>query len=191
MLALGQTCINGFLSLQEMNNAVNTEMVPQLGRQGRNRTEQWIFPSMQFTCNATLTKWIFRGQNVNANCRVDMQTWRLYHKFDATSAVYERKSSTRKEGATVTFNKPFFTYELDTPTEVEPGDLLGVEMRRSCITSRIHDNIMSLEVSGRGNSTLSYWERQPDPYFFTDSTDPTFTEMDIIPLVQAVIGWFT
>lgn len=171
-----------------MKNAVDTELLPQLGRRGRNRTEQWIFPSMQFTCNGTLTKWVFRGRNVNANCRVDMQTWRLLGFFDATTTVYEQTSSTRKEGATVTFNEPFFTYELDIPAKVVPGDLIGVEMRRSCITKGIRDNILSLEVSGRGNATLSFWERQSDPLFFTDSTNPIFTEMDIIPLVQAVIG---
>ena len=168
-----------------------SRLVPLLGQNGSSGPEQWIFPNPQFTCNGMLTRWIIRGVPGQVTptqaipCSVELGTWRL----DTTNTFYERLSTTEGNTATLTQAGQIFTYELDSPVQIKPGDIVGVELGLSCSLSETFDNILSLNVSGTGSSFLSYRRQTFGSTFFLQSS--IATEQDYIPLVQAVVGKLT
>lgn len=151
------------------------------------RDEQWVFPDMQFTCMGILTGWTFRGvpgTNVVTRCRVQLTTWR----FDASSSstAFNRVSTTEGNTATFNVNEMFFTYDLDTPAIVQPGDIVGVEIDNLCGSLQNFDNILGLNVSGSG-STSTVYRRSSTPSRLTVSSVSVSTMNSLIPLVTPIV----
>ena len=163
-----------------------THLVPLLGRTDTTGPEQWIFPGMQFTCSASITTWNFRGipgQNVDEACRVHLTTWRR-DPVNALTTQYKRTSTTEGNTANFIVNGPIFTYVLATPVQVEPGDIVGIEMGTLC---RSFDNIQSVNASVNGRSFTSY-RRNSDATTFNLDSSTTVLERNFIPLIQDTIG---
>ena len=180
----GKECTNGFLNSLSVENYNSRRLFPLLGQYGSSGAEQWIFPSLHFTCSGRLTKWIFRAayaQAASSQCRINIGTWRLDRSSFGT--VYRRLSTT--EGVRNTSNGIVFTYELASPVQFQPGDIVGVELSSyTCSIFGGFDNILSLDISGTGITSQSY--RQ----FGTGSTfrvsQNPFT--NLVPFIQPVIG---
>ena len=116
--------------------------------------EQWIFPSMEFTCNGNLTEWIFRGVGSHtSDPGLRLTTWRL----DPSIPTYRRVSFTNYATADIIIHpkKSVITYKLTSPVEVQTGDIAGIELLS--VTGR-DDNVLSLDTRTlNGTSpTLSY-----------------------------------
>ena len=190
MSATGQSCTTGFLNLLGEDATPSSPLVPLLRRRETFGPEQWIFPEMRFTCSGLLTTWIFRGipgLSVVESCRVHLTTWRLDSR-NTFATEYERVSTTERNTASVTEDESFFTYELAKPVQVEPGDIVGVELDTFCGTSVAFDNILSVNVSGSGQTFSSYWRVSSSRSFHLEFSAEM--EQDFIPLIQAITGQF-
>ena len=99
--------------------------------------------------------------------------------------MYEQLSTTVGKMVTVRKDGPIFTYNLATPVQVQPGDIVGVATGFSC--GENFDNILSWNVSGNGSSYLSYRQDGARFTFYLSSPSIT-TEQDFVPLVEAVVG---
>ena len=151
------------------------------------RPEQWIFPNLQFTCHGMLTEWIFKGVSRSASsCWIELETWEL-DTTNTVGVVYSRLSTTGTNLDTVTQEETIFSYQLASPVQVKPGDIVGIELGFSCASSEGFDNIMSENISGTGSSYLSYRRAASGSLFFVQSSSVT-AEHDYIPLIEAVVG---
>ena len=149
--------------------------------------EQWIFPSLQFTCEGRVTGWIFRtpqSVNVDVSCRVQLTTWRL-NTSSSFFTLYQRVSTTETNLAGTQTNTSFVTYALSSPVQVRPGDVLGIELASSCNTiGRIIGDILTKQVGGSGQS---FWRSSRIGSFLVSSAA---SERDLIPLVRPILGKF-
>ena len=176
-----------------MLDIMNVEMydanrlVPLLGRYKNSSPVQWIFPHLKFTCNGTLTKWIIRGVPGQAMpCRVELGMWRRDYAHTHIT-VYERLSTTENNMARITRDGPIFIYELASPIQVQPDDIVGIEIGHSCFPSESIDDVLGLDISGTGSEFVSY-RRQIFTLIFSTETMPHDVETDYIPLIEAVVG---
>ena len=177
-----EECTNGFLDTLSVDNYDPRRLVPLLGRQGFTTSEQWIFPDLLFTCHGTLTRWIIRAVPGQATqCRINIGTWRL-----DTTTTYRKLSST-EGNARITTDGPLFTYELRSPVNVRPGDIVGVELDTfSCSLFASFDNILTLDISGTGSSSWSYGRRITGSTFVVRGA---FSQQNnLVPLLQPVFG---
>lgn len=101
---------------------------------------------------------------------------------------YERVSTTNRNTARVRVDEDgsTFTYELETPVQVQPGDFVGADI--SCF-SRIGStdklNLYGLRNSGDGS--VSFGRSGSGSLFFVQPP-LTFQENDFLPLIQVVMG---
>ena len=161
-----------------------TRLVPLLGRYETSGREQWIFFDLQFTCRGRLTKWIFRGLP-EQDIGVELTTWRLNPQSNFFTS-YDRVSTTERNAGRPSRNGAVFTYELISPVEFLPGDIVGVEMGFISFGGT-SNNVIALNISGSGSTSMSYRTSGGGPSFILQST-LNIRERDIIPLLQAVIG---
>ena len=194
ILVSSQRCTNGTLDPLNVDSYGPNRLVPLLGRHGNSRSEQWIFPSLNFTCYGTLTRWIFRGvpslDPATPICRVELETWRL----DNTSLpdiVYKRLNTTAGNTGKIVQDGPIFTYELASPVQVQPGDIVGVERgtSESCSFTERLDNILSLNISGTDLTFSSYRnsEFSGSLFFLQPRTIAGVNrEEDYIPLIEPI-----
>ena len=164
-----------------------SRLVPLLGRHDTFGREQWIFFDLQFTCHGMLTKWIFRGLP-DQDIGVELTTWWLNTQSNFFTS-YDQVSTTERNAARPTRNGAVFTYELFSPVDILPGDIVGVEMGFISFGGT-SNNVIALNTSGNGSTSLSYRRSGGGPSFILQS--PTnIQERGIIPLLQAVIGELT
>ena len=86
---------------------------------------QNLFPSITFTCEANVSKWIIGGRTFNdRDSRPEFQLWRLKPN---TIADYQRVYTS---GALAVVNATIadrvYEYPMDPPLTVQPGDVLGI-----------------------------------------------------------------
>lgn len=195
ILASAQPCTSGFLNplAEDLSFAIRKAIVPLLGRGEMHDAEQWIFPNMKFTCAGRITNWIFGGvpsvQNAASECRVHLTTWRLDPLTSSFITRYIRMSTTERNTAKATVDESFFTYELLSPVQIQPGDIVGVERGPGCAPFGTPDNIMSLNASAIESiqPSQSYGRTSTRSTFFIEF-DSMFTEDELIPLIQTIIG---
>ena len=68
---------------------------------------------------------------------------------------------------------------------VEPGDTVGVVLKRSCIN---YDNILGLNINGTGSTYYSYGQTRLGLEFNLRNTT---SQKDFIPLIKALVGELT
>ena len=134
-----------------------------------------------------LTKWIFRGLP-EQDIGVVLTTWRLNTQSDFFTS-YDQVSTTERNAARPTRNGSIFTYELTSPVEVLPGDIVGIE-KGFISFGGTSNNVIALNVSGSGSNSESYRSSGSGPSFILQSPLNT-REQHYIPLLQAIIGELT
>jgi hypothetical protein len=157
--------------------------LPRLDAERNPRPEQWIFPDLQFTCNGLVTKWIFEAKprQSAATCGVVFETWRLNTTSSNTTTTYDRISTTQRSRINfVAQEGAIFTYGLASPVVIEPGDIVGVMIRRSC-------NVLSFNATGIVNdsTSLSYGRDGSNSTFNLDGTTPS---QNLSPLIGYQVG---
>ena len=113
-------CDCGFMSVERMRIVLGLETV---GYRNVFHSRQQITPSIKFTCDGLITKWIIgAGWLNNGNSYPELQVWRnigsdLYRKINGTFI-------------NILVQNPSKIYEYDTfsPIPVLAGDILGVFM---------------------------------------------------------------
>ena len=181
----GQTCSSdAFLDPKNVDSYDSSRLVPLLGRYETNGREQWIFFDLQFTCRGMLTKWIFRGLP-DQDIGVELTTWRLNTRSNFFTS-YDQVSTTERNAGMPIRSGAVFTYELISPVEVLPGDVVGVEMGFISFGGT-SNNIIALNTSWSGSTSRSYRTSGSGPSFVLQSPS-NIRETDIVPFLQAVIG---
>ena len=179
-------CTSGFLNSLNAEDYNSRQLFPLLGLFGSSGAEQWIFPSLRFTCSGRLTKWIYRPAHpqveVSSECRVNIATWRLDGSSFGT--VY-RKLSTTEGALRSTSDGIIFTYEFTTPVEFQPGDIVGIEQSSyTCSFFGGTDNILSVNISGSGLISQSHRRLGTGSIFHVSQEPLTY----LVPFIQPVIG---
>ena len=156
-------------------------LVPLFGQRESFGAERWVFPDLPFLCTGRLTGWRFRAASEQGasspECRLNIGIWRLYRNS------YRRLRT--KKRPHVTTNRSLYTYELDSPVRVKPGDIMGIELNSYECSSV--DNILSYDISGTGSSSLSF--RTGTTLFIgQNSMTSTTKHSNLIPLIQPVFG---
>ena len=136
---LGQ-CTNGFF--QDINNIAGVSRVIPLPSTNRPNLDyvQWLFPFLRFTCHGTITRWRVRVEEIDLDFEAEDQwhvpqlsTWRKSRVEAPPSlfrpTVYERVSITNETLSTIRMDRgSVYEYKLVTPTEVESGDIVGIQL---------------------------------------------------------------
>ena len=181
----GQTCSSdAFLDPKNVDSYDSSRLVPLLGRYETTGREQWIFFDLQFTCRGMLTKWIFRGLP-DQDIGVELTTWRLNTRSNFFTS-YDQVSTTERNAGMPIKSGAVFTYQLISPVEVLPGDVVGVEMGFISFGGT-SNNIIALNTSGSGSTSRTYRTSGSGPRFILQSPS-NIRETDIVPFLQAVIG---
>ena len=81
-----------------------------------------------------------------------------------------------------------FTYELAMPIQVQPGDMVGVEIFCPGIQPSDKLNILSLDVSESGSSSALAYKRSGSGSLLFLETSLIFREQNYLPLIEAVTG---
>ena len=191
---LGQIiCARGFPDITRPDSASRNQLIPLLGRKGRDvlEDEQWIFPTLEFTCKGKVAGWAFigmKGTNFTTSCSVRITTWRRDASSDVTNA-YRRLTTTEGNTRTISVRDSLFTYELKNPVTVRPGDILGIEKGIFCTLPQNFDNIMSLNMSEM-DTTPSSFHRSSRGVLFSVDESSSSPESNLVPLAMPIIGEF-
>ena len=143
-----------------------TRLVPLLGRHETFGREQWILFDLEFTCCGMLTKWIFRGLP-DQDIGVELTTWQLNTQSNFFTS-YNRVSTTERNAGRPSRNGTIFTYELISPVEVLPRDIVGIEMGFISFGDT-GNNVIALNTSGSGSTSMSYRTSWGGPSFILQS----------------------
>ena len=126
------------------------------------RTQQ-ITPDMTFTCNGTITKWIFAtGLMINAPRSAEFQLWR-----NTGSDVYEKINGTLITMTEIEVSAHIYEYDAFPPIPVQAGDILGVFLPSS------HNIVLNAENT---DSPTNYYH--PVLLFGTSTVYDTFNLSD-------------
>ena len=108
-----------------VNSSVNATVIQQnalLIHESRNRDEsQYIYPEMRFTCNGTITKWIYGGeQQPSGTMLPELQIWRQlgtdnYNKIGSSLVT-----------ANTSIGTNLYEFIPQTPLEFQEGDIFGI-----------------------------------------------------------------
>ena len=108
-----------------VNSSVNTTLIQQnalLIHESRNRDEsQYIYPEMRFTCNGTITKWIYGGEQQPSKTMLpELQIWRQL----GTDNYNKTGSSLVTANTSIGTN--LYGFIPQTPLKFQEGDIFGV-----------------------------------------------------------------
>ena len=197
---LGQ-CTNGFF--QDINNVAGVSRVIPLPSMNRPNLDyvQWLFPFLRFTCRGTITRWRVRVEEIDLDFEAEDQwhipqlsTWRKSQVEGPPSlfrpTVYERVSITNKTLSTIRMDRgSVYEYELVTPTEVESGDIVGIqlplnmEVRQSRTIKPLFLELMS------GNASInSHIKLENSTLVVISSVEVVQPLQTFIPLISVRIG---
>ena len=99
--------------------------VPQSDMQPALTNRQWIFPSLQFTCTATVTGWIFTETSEDIVCPT-LELWND-RPFTDTETDYIKIMTLTPDNYTVPTRLSDFVHSctLNSPVTVSAGTVIG------------------------------------------------------------------
>ena len=113
-----------------VNSSVNATLIQQNAlliqtSQEIQERSQYIYPEMRFTCNGTITKWIYGGvQQPSGTMLPELQIWRQlgtdnYNKIGSSLVT-----------ANTSIGTNLYEFIPQTPLEFKEGDIFGVHIPR-------------------------------------------------------------
>ena len=133
------------------------------------KERQYIYPDMKFTCNGTITKWIY-GADASDTSTAELQIWRT------TTTGYMKVNSSTVNADPSNDNN---VYESNSTQEFQEGDILGIRIPKS-----MELKLYQLEDSGPVNHYLSTEDA------LTEITETLMSDENGFPLVTAEISKF-
>ena len=108
-----------------VNSSVNATLIQQnalLIYESRTRNErQYIYPEMRFTCNGTITKWIYGGEQQSSGTMLpELQIWR---QLDLDNY---NKTGSSLVTANTSIGTNLYEFIPQTPLEFQENDIFGV-----------------------------------------------------------------
>ncbi len=143
----------------------------------------WLFPSMNFSCTGTITKWIFQAVDSGSGTMLpQMQVWREITQTPlAENYVLQSNSGTEDELHNI--GGYVYEYVLTSPVAVSEGDVFGVLLPEA--TDR--ELLLHFQDFGFLGAPESFLTPRTDNFLPTGGGQvaPNF---QYLPLVTAVLG---
>ena len=144
-----------------VNSSVNATLIQQnalliKATEEINDRRQYIYPEMRFTCNGTITKWIYGAQGVQSSGTMlpELQIWRQldtdnYNKIGSSLVT-----------ANTSIGTNLYEFIPQTPLEFQEEDIFGVHIPRSSnsilyLYEQDGNGPLNLRDSGNVDSPLS------------------------------------
>ena len=142
-----------------VNSSVNATLIQQNAlliqtSQEIQERSQYIYPEMRFTCNGTITKWIYGGVQQPSGTRLpELQIWRQlgtdnYNKIGSSLVTADTSIGTN-----------LYEFIPQTPLEFQEGDIFGTHIPRKV---QGNNNLHSLSL---------YEQKESGPLNLRDSDD--------------------
>ena len=136
---------------------------------------QYIYPDMNFTCNGTITKWIYGARNKNGVMLPELQIWRPlgsdYIKVGSSSVT-----------ANTSIGTNLYEFIPQMPLEFQEGDIFGIH-----IPLRSNNSLILYEQRGNGPLNLRVNGNVDAPLSIITATSLR-TDNNDFPLVTAVFS---
>ena len=131
-------CVNSsFDAAMVEENAVTIQKPEDMEKE-----RQYIYQDMKFTCNGTVTKWIY-GAKFKASRTAELQIWRT------TTTGYMKVNSIAVNAYPSNYNNN--VYESNSNMEFQEGDIFGIRIPKMGMNLKLYQ----LEDSGPVNHYLS------------------------------------
>ena len=151
---------------------------------------QWLFPSLKFSCDQNISRFILRTERTNytMNSPPQLSIWRPngatpdledYNRIHLINTTDSDKVLVQEQ-ANILF------YTLDPPHLVMADDFIGIEL--------IHNGRESHKIhfldKGEGNASISYHRKFGNEVYAPNSVPPSFgsNTSSYVPLVGAQFG---
>ena len=131
-------CTSGFLDVNE--STADLVALPGSSLPYNNPLHyftQWIFPNLNFTCNASITSWRLR---VNGSTDLDLGNiqglrsipqiaiWRLQNSFGNRDSYILHSITNDSQASVITTEAGVYEYTPSQPVSVQTGDIIGITM---------------------------------------------------------------
>ena len=141
---------------------------------------QWIFPSMVFACNGSITKWVFRATPSIGNQLPQFQVWK---RADSTFSNDYILVATSGSSLELQDRGVLYEYQLQSPIPIKENDTFGILLP---FGSQSELYSLVVELWGILGAPTSYYRSSVGTTFTTTVTG--FPIPDYIPLVTAEIS---
>ena len=138
---------------------------------------QYIYPEMNFTCNGTITKWIYGARNKNGVMLPELQIW---HPLGSDYIKVGSSSVT----ANTSIGTNLYEFIPQMPLEFQKGDVFGIY-----IPLKNKNSLFLYEQRGNGPLNLKVSGNVDTP--LSTITNSMKTASNDFPLVTAVISKLT
>lgn len=158
------------MSAERIRFLLDSDTLPPVTTSNNMRLQ--ITPSMMFTCNGTVTKWIFGAEwsdNINSAQVPELQIWRKMG-----NNTYEKVHGTRIEILSPNDNR-VYEYDSFKPIEFRIGDIFGVNVPPVSLSKL---QLLSEETDSPTNYYLP-----PTQETVFDITSPLSMQQNYHPLV--------
>ena len=159
------------------------EIVAMIGSAVADNTldaRQWIMPSINFTCNGSVTKWIVGAQldnNGMDGMRPELQIWRMH---STQTNTYFKVGGTLLSDVNMTAVVNVYEVSPTDPLEFQSGDILGLYQPQDGMTRLI----VYFDID---SGPINYYIRNQNSPL--DSFSDISTQQNALPLVA--VGEYT
>ena len=145
---------DGYCVSSSVNATLIQQNAPLIHELRIRQTRQYIYPEMRFTCNGTITKWIYGGAQSSRTMLPELQIWRQL----GTNNYNKTGSSLVTANTSIGTN--LYEFIPQTPLEFQEGDIFGEHFPTSGESNLIlyqqrESGPLNLRVSGNVDSPLS------------------------------------
>ena len=144
---------------------------------------QWIFPSMVFTCNGSITKWVFRATPSIGSQLPQFQVWKRANNDVLTDFILVATSGSSLE---LEDRGEVYEYQLHSPIPILENYTFGILLP---FGSQSELYSLVVELWGILGAPTSYYRSSIGTTFSTTITGVPI--QDYIPLVTAEISKYT
>ena len=174
-MSLDGVCVSSSINVTVIKE--NALLIHEVRQAGERR--QYIYPEMKFSCNGSVTKWIYGAvdQNRSTGDLPELQIWRQ------TCPNSYNKQGSSLVTANISIAPNVYEYYPVTPLEFHEGDILGVHIpddnnSQLCLYEQIESGPCNLCINNVVNS--------PAPS--TINGILTIDEANNFPLVTVIIS---
>ena len=151
-MSLDGSCVSSSINATVIKeNALLIHEVRQVGER-----RQYIYPEMKFSCNGSVTKWIYGAidQNRSTGDLPELQIWRQ------TGPNSYNKQGSSLVTANISIAPNVYEYYPVTPLEFQEGDILGLHVRDNnnsqlCLYEQKESGPLNLLIDNEVNSLPS------------------------------------
>ena len=174
-LYAGEACSpEGLLTLEDLMAVEESELQPA------ETDRQWIFPSLRFTCTATVTGWIFTDTSQDVVC----PSIEIWNDNTATpiETDYRRNVSLEPNdyAEPISLSQNVYSCSLLTPLAVDVGKVVGFQ-------TRSESPISSVQLIDGGTSLVGY-RREATSTLFNTAFTLTSSSGQIPLIIPITVG---